>query len=202
MEAAMYKFAEVSREANAVVAFGEAPFLPCFAPGHPTFCVDITGMEPAPLAGYIYDPGAGAFAPPPGPAEPDPYAGYLGDLALETATGGQFTAENMELNVRVGLPVVVTGRITDRDGQVVDAANMTALRMPLLPTDLSGHPLPGTQPSLAAASIANGIVTATWEPEFTGTYAITEEAVNIRLPEGARLKFKGLHVFVMPGAAQ
>lgn len=196
----MFKFAEISKDTSAIAAFGEAPFLPHFPEAHSTYCVDITDLDPAPLAGYIYDPEAGTFAPPPPYVEPDPYEGYLGDLTLETAVGGLFTAENTELNVRVGQAVSITGRITDRDGQLVEAANMVALRMPLLPTDLSGHPLPETQPSLASASIAQGIVTATWTPEFTGTYAITEEAVNIRLPEGSRLKFNNLQIFVLPEA--
>jgi len=205
----MYKYAEISKESNAVITFGEAPFVPEFAPNHPTYCIDITDITPEPQAGYIYDPESGTFTPPPPIVEPDPYDGYLGDLILESVTGGQFvggvplspglTADNQELNVAVWQPVVVTGRITDKHGQLVDTANMPTLRIPILPTDINGQPLPSTQPSLAIASIEQGIVTARWEPEFTGTYAITEDAINVRLPQGARLKFSGLQVFVLPG---
>jgi len=199
------KYAEINKETNTVAAFGEAPFIPQFAPGHPTFCVDITGIEP-PQSGYIYNPESGTFEPPPPPVEADPYAGYLGDLILETATGGQFSADNAEINVRVGQAVTVTGSIRI-DGQILTHIDpntpftVSELRLPLLQADLHGNPLDGTQPSMAIASITEGIVTATWVPELTGTYVITEDGVNVRLSEGQKFKFDGLHIFVLPGIA-
>lgn len=206
----MYKFAEISKGTNAIASFGIAPFLPAFPEAHSTYCVDITDLDPAPMAGYIYDPEAGTFAPPPPLAGAN---GYIGDLALEAATGGMFTAENTELNVIVGQRVTVTGEIS-LDGQVLSHIptgnpeaplapfTVSALRLPLLPTDLHGHPLPDAQPSMAVASIDQGVVTATWTPEFTGTYAITEDGINVRLPDGQKFRFAGLQIFVLPDTAQ
>ena len=208
----MFVFAEINTKTGAVNYIGEAPFVPEFAPGS-LVAVDITNITPRPEQGWTWD--GETFSPPPeASGEPDPSSdGYLGDLILETATGGLFAAENTELNVTAGQPVVVTGKIK-RDGQVlayIPTGNpetplapftVPTLRLPLLPTDLQGRPLIDTQPSMAVASINKGVVTASWTPEFTGTYAITEDGVNVRLPEGHKLRVAGLQIFVLPEATQ
>jgi len=58
------------------------------------------------------------------------------------------------------------------------------------------------QPSMAVARIDEGIVTAAWTPEFTGTYAITEDGINIRLENGKKFHFKRLQIFVLPESAE
>jgi len=161
-------------------------------------CVELGWVRDTTAPGVV-------FIPPPEPPEYpepepiDPYAGFIGDLTLLTATGGQFDSVGAELNAVVGQTVTVTGTITDRAGNVITAINTQHLRLPVLPTNLHGYPIHEGHPSLADASIDEGIVTAVWTPEFTGTYAITEAGVNVRLPEGAKLKFSGLQIFVMPG---
>jgi len=162
--------------------------------------IDVTDQT-RPEPGYIYDPETQTFSPP--EPTPDP---YLGDLTLESVTGGLFSDET-ELNVNVGQKVTVTGRIT-RDGQTLShfapgvPFTVPIMRLPLLPTDLEGNPMAGLQPSMAVASINEGIVTATWTPEFTGTYAITEDGINIRLENGKKFRFKRLQIFVLPESAE
>jgi len=147
------------------------------------------------------------WVPPPEPPEypdpePPPPIVYLGELTLETATGGLFDAESGELNAVVGQTVTVTGTITDAAGDVMTMVSMPNLRLPILPTNLWGYPIHEAQPGLALVSIVAGVVTATWTPEYTGTYEITEAAVNVRLPDAARLKFGGLQIFVLPAAPE
>ena len=191
----MFKYAEISRVDGAVRFVGTAPFLPEFLLGGGIYCVDITNADPMPQTGWIYDPETNTFSEPAPEAEPDPYEGYIGDLVLGSASGGTFTAPE-EINATVGQRLRVTGAI-ERGGELLPI-DMHQLRLPILPTDLGGQPIASAQPSMAAASIAAGIVSAHWTPEFTGTYAITERGLNVRLPEGQRLKFKGLQIFVLP----
>ena len=151
--------------------------------------------------GWVLDTSNGTFAPPPDPPPapdpppPDPLDGFAVELYLDSAVGGELSEDYSELNLVLGQQVIVTGYVADRHGQIVPL-DASPLRLPLLQADIYGQPLPHAQPSMAAATISAGEVTATWTPEFTGIYAITQEGINVRLPDGHRIKFGGLTVYV------
>jgi hypothetical protein len=189
----MKKYAEIERKNNEVVAFGEAPFIPNFGTDSARYCVDVT--DTSLTLGDIYDPITNTFSPP-----PDPEAAYIGTLILQNVTGGDFNETTTELNAYINSQIVVNGEITDKTGAVLPL-DIPLLRLPILPTDLDGNTLANAQPSLAVASIANGAVTAQWTPEYTGTFAITEQAINVRLPDGAKLHFECLEIFVLPNGS-
>jgi hypothetical protein len=193
MERDKYIYAEVRRADNIINHISEAPFLPDFGEGFSIRVVDVTDIDPLPTVGWLWN---GMTAEPAPESEPTPEP-YIGELTLDIITGGVFNSDKDEVNATVGCPVVVTGSVTDAVGNVLPV-DMSLLRLPILPADLNGNPLTSAQPSLAVASISQGTVTAEWTPEYTGTYAITEDAINIRLPDGAKLRFKGLAIFIMP----
>ena len=154
--------------------------------------------------GWVLDAATGIFAPPPEPPPapepeppPDPWDGFAAELVLDGAEGGEMQGNS--LNATVGQSVCVTGHVS-REGGIVPI-DMPSIRLPILPADVEGHALWG-QPALANARIDAGIVTATWTPESTGIYAITQHGINVRLPEGAKLKFSGLTIFVVQGQGQ
>jgi hypothetical protein len=188
----MYKYAEVNKVNHIIHYIGQAPFLPDFGAAGLFYVVDVTAISAA-KEGMIWNGTGVEPAPEPEPI-PDP---YLGTLTLNIISGGVFDAVASELNATIGRSVTATGHITDAGGNTLPV-DMPLLRLPVLPTDLNGNTLTTAQPSLAVASIAQGVVNATWTPEFTGTYVITEDAINIRLPEGAKLHFNGLAIFVLP----
>ena len=200
---ATFTYAEIAQN-NIVSSVGTAPFMPENVIGFPFYVIDITGLDPQPQGGWLYDPETQTFREP--EPEKDP---YLGELVLdldskfaispevELTDGLSSTyAPNSNLDLTIGERVTVTGKI-EKDGQLIPI-DFDRLRIPILPTDLEGNPLPAMQPSMAVAKIEAGLVTATWIPEFTGTYAITERGLNVRLPKGFWLRFKGLLIFVLP----
>jgi len=203
-----YTYAEIDRETNTVRCTGVAPFIPDFGQAV-IYAVDITDMNPMPTGGWLYDPETGAFT------EPDPeneheteqLDPYLGELILDEADGAELSADGRELNAIKGQRVTVTGRIT-RDGETLThiapnvPLSMPILRLPLIPTDIDGNAIPSAQPSMAVANITEGIVIAQWEPEYTGMFKVTERGINVRLPDGQKLRFAGLDVFVLPSVAE
>ncbi|MCL1909287.1 MAG: hypothetical protein FWG12_08005 [Holophagaceae bacterium] len=188
-------FAEVSKADNILVHIGQAPVIPEFGPNAVNYCVDITDIDPMPQIGWLYDPETGAFSP---PAPLDAWEGYIGELTLHSVQGGIFNEDRSEVNAFSGQKVSVEGEVTDQEGNVISFLDVDVLRLPILQTDLIGNPLEHSQPSMALATIRQGIVNAFWIPENTGTFKITDRGVNIRLPKGSRIKFKGLEIFVLP----
>jgi len=196
-----FKYAEIDRETNVVRCLGEAPFLPNFGEHAPIYALDVTTADPMPQAGWIYSAATGRFVEPtPEPPAPDP---YLGELFLDEASGAEFGAGGRELNATKGRAVTVVGYIVRGGQRLTHIApgmplSMPILRLPLIPTDIDGNPIDSAQPSMAVANIDAGIVTASWMPEVTGTYKVTEHGINVRLADGQKLRFGGLDVFVLP----
>jgi hypothetical protein len=186
----MYDYAELDEQSRVRAIQRGQPFLP-----RAIKAVDITNLSPQPAQGDIYDPATGTFSEPP---EADGWQGFIGQLTLDAAEGGVFNDNETEVNACAGQKLTAHGRIVDKDGETIAVIDLPTLRLPILPTDLDGNPLENAQPSMAVASIEKGIVAASWMPEFTGTFAITEHGINVGLPEGQRLKFDGLQIFVLP----
>jgi len=61
-------YVEIDRATNKVRHIGHAPFVPDFGMA-PIFARDVTGVDPVPAEGWIYDAESGAFTPPPEPVD-------------------------------------------------------------------------------------------------------------------------------------
>jgi hypothetical protein len=186
---ATIRYAEIDVSSGAVAALGEAPFLPAFALYVDRYAVDITALPIPPAPGDIYSRATGRFSPPP-PSPPEAQKPTLVITCLAAdAPENKITSvadDYSEITIPIGAGVVASFEL-QIGGQVLPV-DMPLLRMPITATD--------GRTAYAIVSIRQGRGTATWTPEQSGRWKITEANVNSELPPEAQMFFSGIDVFV------
>ena len=90
------------------------------------------------------------------------------------------------VTIPLGASVMASFQVQVAD-QVIPV-DMPLLRMPITATD--------GRTAYAVVSISQGKGLATWKPESSGRWQITEANINSELPEEAHMLFGGIDVFV------
>lgn len=178
----IYQFAEINESDNTLRAYGQAPFIPDFAPGCGIKAVDITGIDPRPEPGDTWDPETNTWTtPPPPPPKPQ--------LVIMEVTGENVVASEDLSDITLPLGASLTAVFEIQvDGKKVSSISMPAVRMPIAASD--GRTV------YAKIDIAKGKGTAKWRPRDSGKWLITQENINSELPAEAQMEFSGLSIFV------
>jgi hypothetical protein len=182
------RYAEINKNTGAVNFVGEAPFFPQPPPFADIYTVDITNI-PSPMPGDIYDPATGRFTSPPPPA-PEPPRPRLVITSL-AANAPEYKTTDVaddfsQITIPMGASVVASFQVQIA-GQAIPI-DMPLLRMPITATD--------GRTAYAIVTIAQGKGVATWTPEQSGRWQITEANINSELPPESQMEFSGIDVFV------